>query len=228
MKFDLQDDIGVFHMDDGKVNCVGHSMLDATNAALDAAEKDAKALIIRGRDGMFSAGFDLKEFQKGAEATAALCTRGFELLIRLYDFPLPVVAACSGHGIAMGAFILMASDTRIGCRGDFRFSLPETRIGMEIPPLLMALTLANIDKRYINRIAIQSEEVGPEEAITAGFLTETVAAGELDARAAACAKTLAGLPTAQYAANKRFARAATLSEMRQSLDTLKQNFANAS
>jgi len=66
---------------------------------------------------MFSSGFDPGEFKKGPEEGMAMVKRGFELLIRLYSFPRPLVAACTGHGVAMGAFIIMACDSRIGSRG---------------------------------------------------------------------------------------------------------------
>ena len=71
MDFELADNIAILRIDDGKANAVGHSFLDQVNEGLERAEKEAKAVILRGREGMFSAGFDLKEFQKGPEATIA-------------------------------------------------------------------------------------------------------------------------------------------------------------
>ena len=174
MEYELNGHTAFLRIDDGKANAVGHSFLDDVNAGLDRAESEAKAVILRGRDGMFSAGFDLKEFQKGPEETIALVRRGFELLHRLYSYPLPLVAACSGHGVAMGAFILLASDSRLGVKGDFRITLPETAIGMDLPPLLMALTTSRVSSRHLTRAAIQAEVYTPEAAIDAGFLDEVV------------------------------------------------------
>lgn len=221
MEFELSDSVAILRIDDGKANAVSHLFLDEINAGLDRAEREANAVILRGRQGMFSAGFDLAEFKKGPEATMALARRGFELLVRLYGLPLPLVAACSGHGVAMGAFILLASDTRIGVAGDFRISLPETAIGMDLPPLLMALTMSRLSKRHLTRAAIQSEVYSPETAIDAGFLDEVVAAEELDARALAVATKLAELPQKYYARNKLSARAETLAAMQAFLDTRK-------
>ena len=221
MDFELCGNVALLRIDDGKANAVGHVFLDDINAGLDRAGQEAKAVILRGRQGMFSAGFDLAEFKKGPEAAMALARRGFELLLRLYSLPLPLVAACSGHGIAMGAFILLASDSRIGVRGDFRISLPETAISMDLPPLLMALTASRLSKRHLTRAAIQSEVYSPEAAIDAGFLDEVVAADQLDARALAVAARLAELPQKYYARNKLAARAETLAAMQAFLDSTK-------
>lgn len=220
MEYQLNEHTAFLRIDDGKANAVGHNFLDEVNAGLDRAESEAKAVVLRGREGMFSAGFDLKEFQKGPQATVALVRRGFELLHRLYSYPLPVVAACSGHGVALGAFILLSCDTRLGVEGDFRITLPETAISMDLPPLLMALVTSRISKRHITRAAIQAEIYTPQAAIDAGFLDEVVAVKDLDSRAQTIASKLAELPQKFYARNKLAARSAPLAAMQDFLDTM--------
>lgn len=219
MHYDAADNIVTLTMDDGKVNAMGHSMLDWLNQSLDQAVADkAGAVVLTGRPGMFSAGFDLKEFEKGPEARLAMVQKGFELLIRLYSLPLPLVAGCSGHGIALGAFILFASDNRVGVSGAFKHSLPETAISMELPPLLVSLAAARLTTPHLTRAALQSEAYAPELAVEAGFLDEVVEPEQLDARVKLMAQGLAKLPKAQYAANKLSIRAATLEQMRHSLE----------
>jgi enoyl-CoA hydratase len=59
---------GIAHiaLDDGKVNALGSAAIADVNADLDRALKDdAAAVVISGRTGIFSAGFDLKELQSG-------------------------------------------------------------------------------------------------------------------------------------------------------------------
>lgn len=219
MEYETSNNIVTLSFDDGKANVVGHQFLEDINQGLDRAEKEqAGAVILRGREGMFSAGFDLGEFKKGPEQGMSMVKRGFELLVRLYSFPLPVVAACTGHGIAMGAFIVMASDYRIGSRGAFKMSLPETAIGMDLPPILVELTASRIAKRHLSRVALQSEVYDPEQAVEAGFTDEVVDTAALDARAMEVAEKLAQLPQAQYAANKLSIRANSLQVMRDSLE----------
>lgn len=221
MQYTLNDSIATITFDDGKANVVGIEFLTAINEALDQTETDgATAVILQGREGMFSGGFDLKEFEKGVEAGMTMARRGFELLLRLHSFRLPVVAACTGHGIAMGAFIIMASDYRIGTLGNFKLSLPETRIGMELPPVLMALIQARIPRRHLTRVALLSENYTPETAVDAGFLDEAVAAQDVQPRALEIAAQLAQLPQAQFATNKLAIRAQTLETMRNNIEQM--------
>ncbi len=215
MDYALDDNIATLTFDDGKANVVGHSFLDDINAGLDRAEEQGvAAVILRGREGMFSAGFDLKEFEKGVEEGLSMVRKGFELLVRLYSYPLPLVAACTGHGIAMGAFIMMACDMRIGTRGEFKMSLPETRISMDLPPILLELARSRISRRHMTRVALLSEVYNPEQAMDAGFVDEVVDAGELTTRAMAVATELSQLPQQQFAANKLAIRAESLQIMK--------------
>ena len=218
MEYTVINNIATLTFDDGKANAVGPRFLDDVNAGLDRAQAEqVGAVILRGREGIFSGGFDLEEFKKGVELGMTMVERGFDLLVRLYSFPLPLIAACTGHCVAMGAFIVMACDSRIGSQGNFKISLPETAIGMELTPLLVALTTARISRQHMTRVALQSEVYNPEQAVEAGFIDEAVEADLLDARAMEVALKLANLPQAQYAANKLLIRANTLQAMNDNL-----------
>ncbi len=222
MHYELQDNIALLSIDDGKANAVGHTFIDFVNASLDKAAADnAAAVVLKGRDGLFSAGFDLKEFEKGIEAGMSMVSKGFELLIRLYGLPQPLIGVCTGHGVAMGAFILLACDTRIGARGDFQITLPETRINMELPYLLQALCADRLSPRYMTQAVVQSQVFSPEMAIEAGFLDSVVAPEELDGAAMSAAGELAQLPQKFYAANKLFMREKTLARMQQELNAMR-------
>ena len=77
MRYENNNNTVILTVDDGKANAVGHSYLDSVNEGLDQAEQEqAGALILRGREGMFSAGFDLGEFKKGPEAGMAMVAKG--------------------------------------------------------------------------------------------------------------------------------------------------------
>jgi len=55
--------------------------------------------LISGREGGFSAGFDLKEINKGRSAAAELVKKGAKLFNRMFDFPKPLMACCAGHAV---------------------------------------------------------------------------------------------------------------------------------
>jgi enoyl-CoA hydratase len=218
MHSEIENDVMTITLDDSKANVISHALLDELVPALERAKTEVKAVLVTGRTGLFSAGFDLKEFQKGPAQTKALVSRGYDLLYRLYSFPLPLVSACSGHAIGLGAFILLASDTRFGAAGNFKINLPETAISMQLSPLLMELALARLSKRHIIRAAVQSENYDPDLAVDAGFLDEVVAAEVLLDTAFAAAEKLSRLPSEYYAKNKLLARTNSLELMARNLD----------
>ena len=217
MTYQLNNKVAVAAFDDGKVNAVNEAFIDQLDQYLDDAERDAGALIITGRPGMFSAGFDLKALQGDEQAAARLVQRGMAMLVRLYEYPLPLIAACSGHAIGLGAFILLASDNRIGSTGSYQITLPETALSMPFTPVLLTLINDRVSSSHQTHAALQSNPLSPESAVTAGFFDLVADPDELLTTAQTLAEKLAELPQAAYAANKRDIRAQSLAAMRTSL-----------
>lgn len=214
----ITNDIAVIRMDDGKANAINFAMLDALNAAIDTAESQAKAIVLTGRDGRFSGGFDLKAFATlGTDGVYRLLDEGASLLLRLYGGPLPVVAACSGHAIAMGTFILMACDTRIGISGDYKIGANETQTGMNLPVFALELARARLSPLHLTRAMVQAHIYDPSGAVDAGYLDMTTSADQLDTTAMAIAAQLGALPAGAYAWNKQAVRKATLDRIRSSI-----------
>lgn len=214
----IENDVALIRMDDGKANAINFDMLAALNHALDKAEAGAKAIVLAGRDGRFSGGFDLKAFATiGADGVAKMLDQGGELLLRLYGGPLPVVAACTGHAIAMGTFILLACDTRVGTDGDFKIGANETINGMNLPIFALELARARLSPAHMTRAMVQAFIYDPKGAVEAGFLDITVAPDAVEAQALAIAGQLAMLPTGAYAWNKNAMRKATLDRIKASI-----------
>jgi len=44
-----------------------------------------------------------------------------------------VIIGCTGHAVAMGAFLLLCGDYRVGVDGPFRIVANEVAIGMTMP-----------------------------------------------------------------------------------------------
>ena len=107
-------DISTIVLDDGKVNVCSLEMLESIQQCLAEVPKDKGALIVRGREGIFSAVFDLKTIQgEDAEKSKKMVEMGMKTMHDLYTFPRPVIMAVTGHTIAMGLFIVCCGDYRI-------------------------------------------------------------------------------------------------------------------
>ncbi len=128
-------------LDDGKANALSLAMLQAIDAAVDGAVARRRPVVVAGRPGVLSGGFDLK-VMTGADADArtAMVFAGFEVAHKLLSAPVPVVFACTGHAIAMGAFLLCSGDVNVGAAGDFRIGANETALGIVMPEFGMEIT----------------------------------------------------------------------------------------
>src|SRR5688572_5146690 len=179
----IEDGVMVVRLDDGKVNVVSHAVVEQVHAALDAAEADAQAVAIVGREGKLSAGFDLTEMTAGVEEARALVRAGGELLMRIFVHPQPVTLAVTGHALAAGALLVLACDTRIGADGPFKIGLNETAIGMGLPEYAVELAQARLVPSHLTRAALQAEIFDPHGAVTAGYLDRVVPADRCAAEA---------------------------------------------
>jgi enoyl-CoA hydratase len=217
--FELQQGVGLIRLDDGKANVMSLGTQSALHAALDRAEKEAKSVVLAGRPGRFSGGFDLAVMSSGdAQAVRAMVRGGAELALRLYEFPLPVVAACTGHAIAMGAVLLLASDTRIGAQGEFKIALNEVAIGLTLPMFAVELARDRLSKRHLQRATTLAEVYDPAGAVDAGFLDRVAAPEALEREAIAEARRYEVLDLRAHQGTKRNLRGGTLERIRASLD----------
>jgi enoyl-CoA hydratase len=208
VNYTLADGVATITMDDGKVNALSPNMLGELNAALDQAEADQTAVVLTGRSGVFSAGFDLAVLRARGPAAVAMFRSGFELAARLLAFPAPVLAACSGHAVAMGAFLLLAADYRIGVAGPFRITANEVAIGVTMPQAAIELCQARLAPPAFSKAVMLAEVFSPEDAAAAGFLDQVVGPTDLEAEVAAAAGRLSQLDRPALVATKLRARRA--------------------
>ncbi len=211
VRYELSGDVAILRIDDGKANALAPAIIAAIQGGLQRAEKEAGAVLLTGRPGRFSAGFDLGVFQTGGpEAARRMVAAGAELAVQIMRHPTPVVIACNGHALAMGAVLLLAADLRIGASGDFKIGFNEVAIGMAAPIFLVEFARERLSKRHLQRATVQAEIYSPKSAIDAGFLDRVVAPDDLFARALEESQRLAQLPRAAFARTRRLGRAAVL------------------
>jgi enoyl-CoA hydratase len=172
--YELNDGVATITLDDGKANALSPSMQSEINAALDGASKDEAAVVLAGRPGMFSAGFDLNVLGTGGQEALDMIKGGFLIAERMLSNPKPVVIACTGHAIAMGVFLLLSSDYRVGGTGTYRIIANEVAIGLTMPQPAIEICRQRLSPAYYSRVVINAELFSPDNAVEAGFLDRVV------------------------------------------------------
>lgn len=224
--YQLEDSIATIRMDDGKVNALSLQMFSELNAAFDQANTDKSVVVFTGREGKFSAGFDLGALRAGGRDAAALLRSGFELAERILSFPTPVVIACNGHAIAMGVFLLLSGDYRIGVDGPYKINANEVALGLTMPRTAVEICRQRLAPAHFNRAVILAEPYSPVDAVDAGFLDRVVEASELQDVARSTAALLAKLNMDAHTATKLRARDSTLKAIRTAIEADDADFRN--
>lgn len=212
--YSVQDGIATIRIDDGKRNALSPDVLREIHAALDRAEADRAAVILTGREDVFSAGFDLHVMKRGGMNAMRMLRLGYALPARVLAYPYPVVAACNGHSLAMGVFLMLAADYVIGCRGNFRIAANEVAIGLPMPRVAAAMLRHRLTPAAFQRAVVLSEYFDVAAAKTAGFFDTLVEPAELVLHARACATGYLELDMHAHKKSKRRIRAALIRKLR--------------
>jgi enoyl-CoA hydratase len=206
----------VCHIDDGKANALSREIIADIAGAVDEAESDESvtSLVIHGRDGKFSGGFDLNVMRSGdLAALSALVCDGGDLVRRLYGSSVPVVAACTGHAVAAGALMLLGCDVRIGADIDCKIGLNEVAIGMVLPDWAFTIALDRLSKRHLQRSVATARLTNASLAVDVGYLDELAAPSAVLDTAVERAAEMAVLDLRAYAGTVKKLRGGVLAQM---------------
>jgi enoyl-CoA hydratase len=209
-KLTLDGDLAFISLDDGKANTVlapEFRALEATLAEVQASS--AKAVVLTGRAGYFSAGLNLKVLGTltldGKREVVEAMGRA---VLTLFRFPLPVVAAVSGHALGAGAMFALAADVRLFADGPFKFGLNEVQVGLFVPSYAIELARAAVSPSRLTDLVLHGRPIGPQEALSMHVAEAVVAPEQLLAAATERAKGLVPLSHPGYAMTKQLLRAA--------------------
>lgn len=213
------DGVTTLTMDDGKANAMSVRMLQALHQALQLAQGQRDIVVLRGRAGLFSGGFDLGVFKREPTEIVQMLTEGARLAERLLSYPHPLLAVCTGHAIAMGAFVLLSADWRIGVDDATRIvQANEVQNAMTLPRFAIEVCRQRLTPAALERTALQAEPHAPRQAFEAGFFDELVAPAGLEDAVQARLKRLRQLDPDAYTATKQRLRADTLAALRRAID----------
>ncbi|WP_439130700.1 crotonase/enoyl-CoA hydratase family protein [Polaribacter sp.] len=202
VSYKSEENFAIITINNGKANAISHDVIKGINQSLDKAEQQGKIVILTGKSGIFSGGFDLKVMTKSPEAAIELVIKGSQLSLRMLSFPKPIIIACNGHAIAKGAFLLLSADYRIGVKGDFKIGLNEVLIGMTMHNAGIAIAKSRLSEVYLNRSVNNAEIFNSKDAIQAGFLDTIVSEDQLLPTAIKVAQMFTKLNAKAHAATK--------------------------
>jgi 3,2-trans-enoyl-CoA isomerase len=211
-------------------NAMSAEMIAALKAGVAAAvEGDARAVVLSGQPGMFSAGLDVPSLlQLDRDAVRAAWADFISLLELITNSPIPIVAAITGHSPAGGAVVALYCDYRVMAEGHFKIGLNEVEVGIILPPLLFGALRRQVGSHHAERIGVAGMLISAEEAYRINLVDELAEPEDVVPRALARCEHLLRLPPVAMAESRRNARRDLVELVREfgesSLDNLVENW----
>ena len=189
-------------------NAFSPEFIVALRQAVESAPQDgARALVLSGRAGKFSAGLDVPLLLTLDRPTMAALWREFYALLRALALsPVPIAAAITGHATAGGTVLPIFCDCRIAARGDWKLGLNEVQVGLPLPPVVFTGLRRLIGAHQAERLAVGGLLIAPEEAARIGLVDEVVPLDQVVSRAIEWSRGLLALPVDAMEATRRRAR----------------------
>ena len=189
-------------------------MTELCDALEQIGTSDARALIVTGNGGFFSAGLDLKAVPGyNADEQRGLVNGLNRMVATLYGMPLPTVAAVNGHAIAGGAILLLCCDYRVGAAGNYKIGLTEAKVGVTFPVGPLTVVQHELSAPSARVAVLLARNVPPQDAVSRGMLDELQPIENLLPKALEIAEEMASLPRQTYGRIKRQMRAAALAKI---------------
>jgi enoyl-CoA hydratase/carnithine racemase len=190
-------------------NALNPEMTEALGAAFEDASCSARAVVVSGRPGMFSAGLDVPELiELDRDQMQRFWHSFINMLGQIAMMPVPTVFALTGHAPAGGIVMALFGDYRIMPQGDFKTGFNEVQVGLVVPPQVHAALVRLIGAHTAERITVAGEMMDAQKALNIGLIDELVQEPEaVVSRAIEWCEALLELPQPAMSLSRRMARA---------------------
>jgi len=196
MRIEREGPVALLRMENGKANAISAALLERLDQLLGQLG-DARAAVITGQGSAFCAGLDLPALADLDRAAMRGFIRRFEaVMMRVFELPIPLIAAVNGHAVAGGCVLALQADIRIGADRESRIGLNETQLGIGLPASVVETLRWQVPGSSLGPLALEGRLVLPREALQLGLLHEVVPESELLPRSLQRASALAALPPA--------------------------------
>lgn len=209
---------GIAHvtMSRAHANAIDGALVDDLSAALRAVEEDdaARAVILRGAGKLFCPGLDLQDLSAlDRPSMQAFMDRFGAVVLELYTFPKPMLAALSGHALAGGLVLALAADWRVLRRGAM-VGLNEVKVGVPLPYGVAHVVRESVPAHRRTEVALLGRNFRDEEALAAGVVDEIAEPDDFEARCLERAEEFASKDSRAFAVTKRYLRSAAAERAR--------------
>jgi enoyl-CoA hydratase/carnithine racemase len=191
-----------------KRNALDHAILDALTYELRSLDDDVRCIILTGRDGMFSSGYDIgqippDEFAQEAEKLVAhpFC----DALQALDATEIPTVAALGGATIGGGLELALACDLRLAC-SHIKLGMPPAKLGLVYSHTGMRRFINAIGEPRTRELFLLGRYIDAPMALDWGLVNWSVDTDEFTMVSLEIAAQLAGNAPLSVAGNKRVLR----------------------
>ena len=191
------------------VNALSTEFLAAIRQGIeDAPKQGARAVVLSGQPGIFSAGLDLPLLiTLDRPAIERLWRELYALIGALAVSEIPIAAAITGHAPAGGTVTALVCDYRVAAQGEFKLGVNEVQVGIPLPPVIIEVLRRQVGPREAERLAVGGPIILAEEALKVGLVDELAPPDQVIERAIAWCRTLLSVPPHAMAETRRNARA---------------------
>lgn len=204
----------VMRINHGKVNAFDLDLVRAIALQIEDLGP-AKGLVITGTDRIFSAGVDLTRLlESDVSYTTAFVMELDSLVHTLFELPVPVVAALTGHTIAGACLLAAACDYRVMAQG--RIGVTEAVVGLPVPPASLEALRFTAGARTAG-LVLSGRTVEANEALALGLIDEVTTQDNVERRAVEIARQFTSTPAQTFALHKQMLRADASRRMRQAI-----------
>ena len=191
------------------VNAVNLELLGRLGDAIADAQQDGVgALVLSGRDGVFSAGLDIKE---AALLSRTEMARNFETLrgvtLAIGRSEIPVASAITGSCLGAGAVFSLFCDYRVMNRRTGRFGITEVRGGMTVGPHVTYALARIVGEHRAQQLVLGATVLDARQAMAQGLADELAGPRFVVGRAVAWCDRVLQMPRDAMLKSRTAARA---------------------
>lgn len=163
-------------------NAASDEMVAELTRLIATADDAIDLIVLRGAGSDFCLGRSRMGARRPVEPEALERRGTTEVVFGLYrairNAKVPVVCGVQGKAIGFGCALAAICDITVAT-ADARFSTPEMEHAV-LPTVVMSTFIDRMSRKGLNYLIYSSAEIGADRALSFGFVSEIVPAGDLD------------------------------------------------